>query len=168
MPPISNALRCPQHSSQVSLRKRSKVASVVPAVMSRCIQYSGRWRPSTTRWNVLIFCASRRLHAFASVLALCSHVSRCLVIADLLNSPLQKVHVPFDVCLAIYFLLSWLLILCELHSHSIRYGRQEEKHGSNHAQHPHDPEYSSLPPYGRSRTPSTPHPPACPVLLAAR
>src|SRR5712691_11448713 len=119
MPPISKALRCPQHSSQVSLRKRSKVASVVLAVTSRCIQYSGRSRPSTTRWNDLIFWAVRRLPAFASLLALCSHVSRCLVIADLLNSARQKVHIPFDVCLAIDFLLSWLLMLCKLHSHSI-------------------------------------------------
>src|SRR5712692_5299403 len=131
MPPISKALRCPQHSSQVSLRKRSKVASVVLAVTSRCIQYIGRPRPSTTRWNVLIFCALRRPSAFASVLVLCSHVSRCLVIANLLNSPRQKAHIPFDVCLAIYFLLSWLLMLCELPSHSIRYGRQEEKRGSS-------------------------------------
>src|SRR5215467_8839123 len=105
MPPISKALRCPQHSSQVSLRNRSKVASVVLAVTSRCIQYIGRSRPSTTRWNILC-CAFRPLPAFASVLALCSHVSRCLVIADLLNSPRQKVHIPFDVCFAIEFLLS--------------------------------------------------------------
>src|SRR6266566_8247158 len=102
MPPISKALRCPQHSSQVALRNRSNVVSVVLAVTSRCIQYMGRSSPSTTMCNFLVGCACCLLPAFASVSILCSHVSRCLVMADLLNSPRQKAHVPFEVCLAIY------------------------------------------------------------------
>src|SRR6266852_624618 len=106
MPPISKALKCPQHSSQVSLRNRSNVASVVLAVTSRCIQYTGRSRPSTTRWNFLVFCAFSRPPACASAVALCWHASRCLVIADLLSSAWQKLHVPFDVCLVILFSLS--------------------------------------------------------------
>src|SRR5712691_12528191 len=109
MPTIRKALKCPQHSSQVFLRNRSKSANVDPVVTSRCIQYSGRRSPSTRRWNFLVFRPFRDLWPFFAVApapsSLCRHVSRCLVIPDLLNSRLQKTHWPGELILGIVFLL---------------------------------------------------------------
>ncbi len=84
------SLYCPLGGSTLEDFDRDKVdevVSVVLAVTSRCIQYIGRSRPFTTRCFFLVCCAFYLLPAFASVIALCSHVSRCLVMADLLKSP---------------------------------------------------------------------------------
>ena len=83
---------------------RTRIAQT-PFVFIRWIQYKGERCPSTTRWYALVFYAFRIFPALASTAILCRDVSRYRVIIDLLNPPLQKVHVPFDACLTIYFLL---------------------------------------------------------------
>src|SRR6266568_4805290 len=89
-PPISKALICPQHSSQVSRRNASSSARVIPVRTSRCIQYRGNSRPSTTTWKCFIVRPGLRPAARAASAALRWHASRCLVMLARLNSPLAE------------------------------------------------------------------------------
>ena len=104
-----NALKCPQHSSQVRRRKLSRSASVALPGISRCIQYSGRRYPSTRMWNNLVFILrdfGELVAAVAREAARALQVSRCLVMPALLNSAWQKLHFPFDDILGIFVLLT--------------------------------------------------------------
>jgi len=64
----------------------------------------GKKRPSTRRWKVLVL-IDLLLPVDVSVLALCQQVSRCLVIADLLNSLWQSAQIPLEICLILFSLL---------------------------------------------------------------
>src|SRR5438874_2719040 len=90
------------------LKKSSNSESVASAGISRCIQYIGRSRPSTTRWNSLVFSGS--CDFVVSILAiLCLQYFKCWVIFDLSNSPLQKSQLPFDVSLVAAFFAIFIL-----------------------------------------------------------
>ena len=121
VPPIVNALRCPQHSNQMSLRKLSKVSSLVLAGTERCIQYSGKPRPSTTRWKLFVFCNSRFADDVSDIAFLCLHDFKCLVITALLKVALQKIHFPFDICLVIFshLLIALYSIICSTQTERI-------------------------------------------------
>lgn len=118
VPSIVNALRCPQHSNQISLRKSSRFLNVVLVGSERCIQYSGKLRPSTTRWKFFVFYKFCFSDEVSDTSFLCLHDLRCLVIDALLKIALQRLHFPFDICLVIFSIPPDTILLDNLSSHS--------------------------------------------------
>lgn len=90
--PIVNALKCSQHSSQMSRKNWSRSASFAEAGTSRCSQYSGRYVPQTLIQNV--FCVLPPGEAAASS---CRHFLRWREMTFFAKSFPHRLQVPVDM-----------------------------------------------------------------------